>query len=50
MTPEMIVALAAAVGAILGALAEHRRLRYHEGDTRERLARCEARLDSLERK
>lgn len=50
MTPEIVVALCTAMAAILGALVEHKRLRYQEGDMRERIARCEARLDAVERK
>lgn len=48
VTPEVIVAICTAGGAVVGAVVEHMR-RHHESDLRERLARCEARLDALER-
>jgi hypothetical protein len=50
LTPEVIIALCTALGTVVGAVVEHMRIRHHESDLRERIARCEARLDAIERK
>jgi hypothetical protein len=43
---EGIIAACTAFGALVGAYVEHRRVAWDQSDIRERLVKCEARLDA----